>query len=176
MKIYTRIGDKGLTSFYMGGKVSKSSARVEALGTLDELNASVGVCVSHSKSKEIRKLLRKIQNELFNIGAEVASPKTQSFILKKSEITKLEKSIDFYSLSLPALTQFILPGGTVNSSFLHFARTIVRRAERAIVLLSESENINPQILSYLNRLSDLLFVLARYSNFSDNTPDLNWVK
>lgn len=180
MKIYTKTGDKGETSLYGGSRVSKSSCDIEALGNLDELNAYLGVVDAVCSHKDIKKILFKIQNELFSIGAEVAMNKSQvksskkTFKLGKSEVSSIEKSIDSYEAKLLKLTSFILPGGSVLSSHFQYARAVCRRTERSLVALSEVSTLNRNILSYINRVSDLLFVLARYSNKLENCEDVKW--
>ena len=181
-KIYTKRGDKGETSLIFGERVSKDHQRIKAYGSIDELNAALGLAVSTIKNGKLYKLLQNIQNELFNVGAELASPrklkkKTNKYYhLEQSKILELESIIDLYNEKLPPLRSFILPYGTFTSSALHLARTICRRAERETVSLSKQEKINPNILIYLNRLSDLLFVLARYVNKKAKISDTLWKK
>ncbi len=175
-KIYTRGGDKGLTSLGDGKRVKKNSKRVRAYGDIDEANASIGLA-SCFCSQEINKILRKIQNHLFDIGGDLCIPdkdgrkKTLSF--SKTATFYLEKELDKINEKLESLNSFILPGGTKSSSFLHMARTIVRRSERSIAELNSNEKINPEIIKYINRLSDFLFVAARIENKKHG--DILWV-
>lgn len=182
MKIYTKTGDKGKTSLFGGERVDKNHDRLNAYGTSDELNSILGICISHSNSEILKKLLTDIQHDLFNIGAVLATPTDKRDNnnaineLEKSRIEKLESIIDDLTSELPELREFILPGGSKCSSFLHFARTVCRRLERLVVALSNDVEIDNKIIIYLNRLSDLLFVLARYENFANKTPDITWQK
>lgn len=168
MKIYTKTGDKGKTALCDGKRISKSSLRVQAYGDLDELNSSIGFAISVNESKKINAILSLIQKDLFILGSHMAtcSPKMQKVLPKfgKFKITHLEKIIDEISEKLKPIKRFILPAGTRSASSLHIARTVCRRAERTCVLLSEKEEIFEQTIPYLNRLSDLLFILARYAN------------
>lgn len=178
MKIYTKTGDDGSTSVFGGTRVTKNNIRINAYGTIDELNSVIGIALANKISNETKFELEKIQNTLFQIGSELASPENvKSDIIKKTsedEIKYLESLIDKFDEKLPPLNNFILPGGNKSASYLHLARTICRRAERIIVELKENENINNHILVYLNRFSDLLFVLARYENFVTSTPEIVW--
>ncbi|MCB9217871.1 MAG: cob(I)yrinic acid a,c-diamide adenosyltransferase [Ignavibacteriales bacterium] len=178
MKIYTKTGDDGNTSLFGGERVKKNNLRIEAYGSIDELNASLGLVIANKASKETSEILEFLQNTLFRIGAELATPenvKSNAIIeISSEEIEKLEKLIDKFDSNLPELKHFILPGGSISSSFLHFSRTICRRAERKIVELIEIEKINNNILIFINRLSDLLFILARYENFVSSTPEKEW--
>ncbi|MCP3033387.1 cob(I)yrinic acid a,c-diamide adenosyltransferase [Halobacillus sp. A1] len=171
MRIYTRSGDKGQTSLIYGDRVAKNDLRVEAYGTCDEANSSIGAALSHltredwSEKESFLKAMHKIQTILFHVGAELATPKGKEVMweLKKEHIEELESYIDQWDEHLAPLKNFILPSGHEASAGLHMARTIVRRAERLAVALEEELN-NPLVVSYLNRLSDLLFVAARYIN------------
>ncbi|MBA2176562.1 cob(I)yrinic acid a,c-diamide adenosyltransferase [Halobacillus locisalis] len=173
MRIYTRSGDKGQTSLIYGQRVSKDDLRVDAYGTCDEANSAIGVALSHLKGEEwegkesFMHDMQKIQTILFHVGAELATPKGKEvqWELKKEHIDGLERSIDAWDEELPPLKNFILPSGHQASAGFHFARTVVRRAERSAVGLGD-EIDNPYVVSYLNRLSDLLFVAARYVNKS----------
>ena len=177
VKIYTRAGDRGETKLASGDKVSKDHPRLAAYGDLDELNSCLGVASSFIKDPKINKVLQEIQNELFNIGAELASlGKSQKLLLDKNQIDKMESLIDFYDKSLSDLHTFIIPGGTKEASFLHLARTICRRTEREVVSLTKKEKINPKITPYLNRLSDFLFVIARYLNKKAKIKEIPWKK
>jgi len=166
-KIYTKTGDKGDTSLFAGGRVSKDTLRLEAYGTVDELNSVIGVVRSLQGDKTVERILIQLQNDLFIAGADLATPlSSNNRIIKRitaSYITKLEKTIDRLDASLPTLKAFILPAGSTVTSFFHLARTVCRRGERCIVRLSKQENIGTSLIVYFNRLSDLLFVLARYN-------------
>ncbi|UOQ92633.1 cob(I)yrinic acid a,c-diamide adenosyltransferase [Halobacillus shinanisalinarum] len=170
MRIYTRSGDKGKTSLIYGDRVAKNDLRVEAYGTCDEANSAIGVALSHlvredwTEKDAFLTAMQKIQTILFHVGAELATPKGKkvTWELKKGHIDDLEQYIDEWDTSLAELNNFILPSGHEASAGLHMARTIVRRAERTAVALEEE--VNPLVVSYLNRLSDLLFVAARYVN------------
>lgn len=167
-----------------GGRMPKDHPRVEAYGTVDELNSTLGVAVSFMPSRSvIAKALGGIQNELFNIGSELASgtegkaaAAARLFIDEEAKIAALERLIDGYDAKVPALRTFILPSGSQAGAMLHLCRTVCRRAERAVVTLSHEEAVNPHILGYLNRLSDLLFVLARYVNKAARKPESEWRK
>ena len=182
VKIYTKRGDSGETSLIFGTKVSKDHPRIKACGSIDELNATFGTAISFNKEPRIVKILESIQNELFNIGAEIASQQKlrkntkEYYQLNKSKIDGLEIKIDQYDDKLPPLKTFILPSGTNAAALLHLARTVCRRAEREVVTLSKNEQVNPNILAYLNRLSDLLFVLARYTNRRSGRKEIPWQK
>lgn len=178
MKIYTKTGDKGETGLFGGDRVAKDAPRIEAYGTVDELNSLVGVIRALRPNRKIDRVLEKIQSDLFVLGADLATRETtkRSLIprISLSQITSLEKTIDSLQSSLRPLKAFILPGGTVVASHLHYARTICRRAERSTVRLSRTEDINENALVYLNRLSDLLFVLARYANYAAKKKEIKW--
>mgnify|MGYP003447722025 CR=1 FL=1 len=170
MKIYTKSGDKGTTSLVYGERVSKNDLRVEAYGTCDEANSMIGLAISLMQDaplqdiESVEKVFHKIQTELFHVGAELATPlgKKVHWQLENEHINFLETMIDEWDAELPPLTNFVLPGGHPCGAALHSARTITRRAERCAVGIEE---VNPLVLSYLNRLSDLLFVAARYVNY-----------
>ncbi|PLS05874.1 cob(I)yrinic acid a,c-diamide adenosyltransferase [Neobacillus cucumis] len=171
MKIYTKTGDKGTTSLVYGQRVAKNDMRVEAYGTCDETNSMIGLAMSYLKNENfkgkeiIENVYHKIQTNLFHVGAELATPKGKEvkWKLESDDIEHLEKNIDDWDSTLPALTNFILPGGHPAGAAFHVARTIARRAERCAVSLGD--DVNPIVLAYLNRLSDLLFVTARYVNY-----------
>ncbi|KGX88108.1 cob(I)yrinic acid a,c-diamide adenosyltransferase [Pontibacillus litoralis] len=171
MRIYTRGGDKGATSLIYGVRVPKNDARVDAYGTCDEANSMIGVALSHLKKEDIvdgeafMEMMHRVQTILFHVGAELATPKGKQvkWQVKQSHIEELEKQIDNWDEALPPLQNFILPSGHPASAALHTARTIVRRAERSAVAIQDELN-NPLVISYLNRLSDFLFVAARYVN------------
>jgi cob(I)alamin adenosyltransferase len=163
-KIYTRTGDKGTAGLVDGTRVSKSSPRMAAIGDVDEANAAIGVAIACMTDGDVAEQLRRIQNELFDLGADVATPGEVDGALRivASQVERLEREIDAMNAGLDPLQSFILPGGSPEVAALHFARTVVRRAERSAVVLAEAEQVNPDALSYLNRLSDHLFVAARY--------------
>ncbi len=164
-KVYTRTGDKGLTSLIGGKRVSKDSSRVSAYGEVDELNAVLGIVRSQAKDREIKRIISIIQNDLFIVGADLASPMDiRAPRIKPNSIKRLERIIDKFLKELDPLKEFILPTGTGAGHYLHLARTVSRRAERGIVKLKREEKINENVLKYLNRLSDLLFVMARIEN------------
>jgi cob(I)alamin adenosyltransferase len=178
-KIYTKTGDKGLTTLGNGKKVSKASLRVEAYGEIDELNSAIGVVVStkNNKQKSINNELIQVQKDLFEIGASLADSKKADRSLNtylRQRVLDFEKEIDLFSKDLPSLTHFIIPGGGISGANLHLARTICRRAERKIVDLSKKEAIQDQMIIYLNRLSDLLFIFARYINYKEKEKELIW--
>jgi cob(I)alamin adenosyltransferase len=163
-KIYTRTGDGGSAGLVDGSRVTKSSLRMIAIGEVDESNAAIGVAIAALGGGETALQLLSIQNDLFDLGADVATPGDVDGALRivASQVARLEIEIDEMNGTLEPLTSFILPGGAAAVAALHFARTVVRRAERAAVALHESEPLNPQLLAYLNRLSDHLFVAARF--------------
>jgi len=163
-KIYTRTGDGGSAGLVDGSRVSKSSLRMTAIGEVDESNAAIGVAIAALEDGPIPGQLREIQNDLFDLGADIATPGEIDGALRilGSQVQRLERDIDLMNTGLAPLESFILPGGSPGVAALHLARTIVRRAERAAVALNEAEPLNPQLLAYLNRLSDHLFVAARH--------------
>jgi cob(I)alamin adenosyltransferase len=174
-KLYTRTGDDGTTGLIGGKRVSKDSPRIEACGSLDELNALLGVTRSHALPMRIDRILLHIQEQLFSIGAEIATPDEVGRGYSEfggEAVRSLENEIDALEISLPPLKRFILPGGAIAAAELHLARAVTRRAERQCVSLARIETRNPQILRYLNRLSDLCFVLARYVNRQYSIPEL----
>ena len=163
MKIYTKTGDKGTTSFLGGGLVRKDDARIETLGSLDELNSVIGVTLCFIEDEKLREILTKVQNDLFTLGADIASMGIPHIPKVTTEhVTEIEKAIDELEEKLGLPKKFILPGGTMSSSFLHLCRATTRRAERSLV--SIGEGINPQLLCYMNRLGDFFYVLARQAN------------
>ncbi|MEP3247848.1 MAG: cob(I)yrinic acid a,c-diamide adenosyltransferase [Sneathiella sp.] len=177
-KIYTRGGDKGQTSLGTGTRVSKHDTRVEAYGDVDELNAIIGLARLTAR-EEVDGMLSRIQNDLFDLGAdlctpEVENPKYPPLRMVEEQTTRLEKEIDSLNSELEPLNSFILPGGSNISANLHHARTVCRRAERRMVSLADIEKINDFSISYINRLSDFLFVLARYEN-EKGARDILWV-
>jgi cob(I)alamin adenosyltransferase len=173
-KIYTRGGDSGLTSLGDGKRVEKHSLRIRAYGEIDEVNSILGIVVCYC-NEFLKKIILKIQNDLFDIGADLCIPslKEKKIILNEQNIFFLEKELDKMNNKLKKLESFILPGGTKASSFLHYARTVTRRCERTIVELSSKEKINQNVIKYINRLSDLLFVAARIENIEDG--DILWI-
>jgi cob(I)alamin adenosyltransferase len=181
-KLYTRSGDLGETALFGGGRVPKDHPRVEAYGSVDELNSTLGVAVSFLRQRRIAAALQSVQNELFNIGSELASesgPKAEKgrlFVDPEGKIGALERLIDEYDAKVPPLRTFVLPSGSQAGALLHLARGVCRRAERAVVRLSRQEDVNPHLVVYLNRLSDLLFVLARYVNRAARRPETPWRK
>jgi cob(I)alamin adenosyltransferase len=185
MKIYTKTGDDGSTGLFGGQRVSKSSARVDAYGTVDELNSVLGLAraaLSNTPAADLDPLLCDIQSALFTLGADLATPlpppdaKDRALIdrIQATDVATLEAAIDAHDATLPPLRAFILPGGSHPAAWLHLARTTCRRAERLCVSLSASEDLGPFIVQYLNRLSDLLFVLARAANHLLSVPDVPW--
>tara|TARA_X000000950_G_scaffold288768_1_gene407241 strand:+ start:799 stop:1347 length:549 start_codon:yes stop_codon:yes gene_type:complete len=173
-KIYTRGGDKGSTSLGDGSRVDKSSARIKAYGEVDEANSSIGIAVAFSSSK-IKNILLAVQNDLFDVGADLCFPTQQKkkLTILSNRVVFLEDEIDKLNKDLSKLESFILPGGTRSSSFLHLSRSLVRRAERSIVELDKGEEVNPNVIKYINRLSDFLFVAARFENKKEG--DILWV-
>ena len=181
-KIYTKTGDKGLTGLADGSRVKKHNLRTSAYGTVDELNSIIGITVNLlniKKSNELKLLLNKIQNDLFDLGADLSTPHSDKenynpLRIVESQVKNLEKIIDKYNKHLKPLNSFVLPGGNEISAWLHLARTVARRAERDICKLSEKEKINKFALIYLNRLSDLLFVISRFAN-NNGKKDVLWI-
>ena len=163
-KIYTRTGDGGSAGLVDGSRVSKSSLRMTAIGEVDEANAAIGLAIAALGHDDVAERLLRIQNDLFDLGADVATPGEVEDALRivSPQVDRLEREIDEMNASLDPLTNFILPNGSQGVSTLHLARAVVRRAERAAVALHEAEPLNPQLLAYLNRLSDHLFVAARF--------------
>ncbi|NLX11454.1 MAG: cob(I)yrinic acid a,c-diamide adenosyltransferase [Chloroflexi bacterium] len=178
MKIYTKTGDEGETSLFAGGRVSKAHLRLHAYGTVDELNAILGLVVAQNLTSELHEALVRVQDDLFVVGADLATPldAEAKWIVRVSEamVTRLEHEIDVWESGLPALKNFILPGGGMAGAFLHQARTVCRRAERWLVALQESEDVNLHTLHYLNRLSDWLFVAARVGNRDEGRSESTW--
>jgi cob(I)alamin adenosyltransferase len=181
MKIYTKTGDTGQTGLFGGPRVAKDDLRIEAYGSVDELNAVIGLARCEKLPKDIDSQLAQIQNELFDLGAELATPNPATHHmtgLGSKQIEAIEQAIDRHEAALPQLREFILPGGCRAAAALHLARTVCRRAERRLVTLvrSSSAPVSPELTIYLNRLSDLLFVLARAANAAAGTPDVPWRK
>lgn len=183
MKIYTRTGDRGETGLFGGGRVPKAHLRVEAYGTVDELNAVLGLCVEGVQDGGIREKLARVQQDLFNLGASLATPGAEDGTARPAlpplpggRVEEMEAWIDGATGEVPQLRAFILPGGTRGAGLLHLARTVCRRAERAVVRLDQEESTHPGVLPYLNRLSDLLFALARLENGRQGVADVLWEK
>ena len=181
VKIYTKSGDGGQTSLFGGSRVSKDDSRVAAYGDVDELNSSIGVAFVTDPVDLEHDLLTGIQRDLFSLGAQLASPDTEKAAkglektaIPDARITELESAIDRIEDELTELSSFILPGGTTKSARLHFARSVCRRAERSVVALGRREVVPAVAVTYLNRLSDLLFVIARLANHRSNVPDIKW--
>jgi cob(I)alamin adenosyltransferase len=179
MKIYTKGGDQGETGLLGGVRVPKDDLRIKTYGTLDELNAVLGIVLaSQDVSGEIRSKVLRVQGELFQFGAELATPpgkKNLAAVLEATHITQLENEIDAMELALSPLKTFILPGGSAPAAQVHFARTVARRAERELIALNRAESLRPSLLQYMNRLSDYLFVLARFINHQSGHADVPWV-
>lgn len=174
-KIYTRTGDKGETSLFGGKRVSKTHQRITAIGSIDELNAALGLVQSLIRSKPLKSALETIQIHLFTIGAELANPGS-SAEAKAANISFLEQQIDNLDAKLPQLQNFILPGGSLEASQSQLARSVARRAEREVLKLNSTKKVNSESLKYLNRLSDFLFVLARYLNRTSKNREIIWRK
>lgn len=180
MKIYTKTGDEGKTSLIGGTRVSKSSLRIESYGTVDELNSFVGVAFDHSTDEHSREILKEIQDRLFTIGSELACDPEKTIKMKlpdlhESDIELLEKEMDTMDETLPVMKNFILPAGLPVVSFLHVARSVCRRAERRCIELQQHDGkVDALIIKYLNRLSDYLFVLSRYTAMISDAPEIIW--
>jgi cob(I)alamin adenosyltransferase len=177
-KIYTRTGDEGKTSLGDGTRLPKFHLRVTAYGGIDEANSVLGVAILHVADREVLLLLRHIQNDLFDVGADLCRPETPGsekapLRIIEDQVAWLENQIDRFNADLEPLTTFVLPGGCPASAHLHHARTVTRRAERDVVRLAAEEAVNPAVLRYVNRLSDLLFVLARFLN-DQGKEDVRW--
>lgn len=171
-KIYTRTGDDGTTGLGDGTRVPKDHARVEAFGTVDELNSVLGLLLSELPNDETHAALTRIQHTLFDLGGELCIPGRS--VLTETQVTGIENLLDRLNAGLAPLKEFILPGGTRAASLCHLARSVCRRAERRVYTLSRSESVSPVSLKYLNRLSDLLFVMARATNQSSSVADVLW--
>ena len=178
MKVYTKTGDAGTTSLVGGKRVPKDCARLESYGTIDELNAQVGLLLTYVSEPVDRETLIGIQNNLFVIGAQLATeaPQVPSVVITSVDVTKLEQSIDAASEGLPKWRGFTLPGGCRPAALAHVCRTICRRAERRILALNSSEEVAPELLAYVNRLSDYFYVLALRLNFLQGTDEILWHK
>ena len=183
-KIYTKTGDKGETSLYGGTRVSKAAARVESYGTLDELNAFIGLAKAEISDEKVLNQLQKIQFDLFTVGSEAATPTDKmllangksrlDLLISEKEITELELWMDDFDAELEPLRFFILPSGGKAAATFHVCRTVCRRAERAMVFLNETEEVRPELIKYLNRLSDYLFILARYISKISGEKEEYW--
>ena len=179
MKIYTKTGDRGDTRLFDGTKVRKYDDRVEAYGAIDELNSFIGAAAAFLQDPALMAMLAEIQKDLFSVGAQLADPgfRDQSrakFQLDPGRIAALENAIDSFETELPPLRQFILAGGGHGGALLHVARTVCRRAERRVVSLSEKVEVHPNVIVYLNRLSDFLFVIARLVNHREGKQEILW--
>ena len=179
-RIYTRAGDGGLTSLGDGERVSKNDARIRAYGAVDETGAAIGVAVAARLEEDSAALLRRVQNDLFDLGADLAVPagstrgrQRERLRIGDAHVAALETACDHHLARLAPLTSFVLSGGTPQAAALHVARTVCRRAEREVVALGETEEVTPQAMAYLNRLSDLLFLLARVHN-DEGRGDVMW--
>ncbi len=181
MKIYTKTGDKGETGLFGGERVSKNNLRLNAYGSIDELNSFLGLALIEVSNNEIKNVLKDLQNKLFVLGSDLATPETEKNAklkitrLPDSYITDTEKTIDKFEAQLDELKNFILPGGSKGSALLHVCRTISRRVEREVVALNNTEHIGENIVIFLNRLSDLFFVLSRFENKYSKIPDTKWI-
>ena len=180
MRIYTKTGDKGETGLFSGERVSKDSLRISVYGTIDELNSFIGYAIIEIKDQSVKDNLLKIQNYLFTIGSDLATPETEKNAklniqrTPESYCKEIEKMIDHYDSQLDELKNFILPGGSKSAALFHICRTVCRRTEREVVTLKKSVTIGDNILIFLNRLSDLFFVLSRFENKVSNHPDTIW--
>ncbi len=182
-RIYTKTGDKGTTALGDGRRVAKDTLRIEAFGAVDELNAALGLAITGAGDGATSEILKRVQNDLFDVGADLCVPqrpgrgraggKRTVLRITPAHVQPLEETIDRLNAGLRPLRSFVLPGGTQGSAWLHLARTICRRAERCAVRLSRRETVNPQVIVYLNRLSDLLFVMARVAN-DGGRSDVLW--
>ena len=178
-RVYTRTGDGGTTGLGTGARVPKTNVRIEAYGTVDELNATLGVVLAAPTHPRLAPAVRRIQNELFHLGADLCVPEADKASrpgprVEAAHVTALERLMDELSQELEPLDNFVLPGGTLAAAQYHVARTICRRAERTVLRLAEAESVGPHVVPYLNRLSDTLFVLARVENRLAGAPDVLW--
>jgi cob(I)alamin adenosyltransferase len=178
-KVYTRTGDNGTTGLGAGGRVAKDSPRIEAYGTVDELNSQIGLVLASGVNDDIAAALRSIQNDLFHLGSDLCVPEEEKErrpvpSIEERHVAGLESLMDRLSEELPPLENFVLPGGTPGAAQLHVARTVCRRAERLVVALARREPVGPHTVKYLNRLSDALFVMARHENKRRGVPDVLW--
>ena len=178
-KVYTRTGDDGTTSLGGGARVPKDSARIEAYGTVDELNSAIGVALADGLVPEVAGPLERIQNDLFHLGADLCireedKARTPAPRVEQRHVDELERLMDRLSEDLAPLENFVLPGGSRGAAALHLARTVCRRAERLVIALSREEPVGPLTVAYVNRLSDALFVMARFENHRRGVPDVLW--
>ncbi len=178
-RVYTRTGDDGTTGLGGGQRVPKDSARIEAYGTVDELSSTLGAAIAAGLDGRLVSTLERVQNDLFNLGSDLCILEEDKVrmpvpVVEERHVLALETLMDELSAVLPPLDNFILPGGTPGAAHLHVARTVCRRAERLVLTLSRTEAIGPHTLVYLNRLSDALFVMARYENHQKGVPDVLW--
>ena len=171
-KITTRTGDDGTTGLADGSRLAKDSPRIIAIGTVDELNSQLGLLLTETLSPALRKSLSGIQHELFELGGELAMP--SRIFIHENHVVRLEKRLERYNANLPPLKEFILPGGSRAAALCHVTRTVCRRAERDCVSLGRTETVSPALLQYLNRLSDLLFVISRVINGEQQVADVQW--
>lgn len=183
MKIYTRTGDRGETALFGGGRVRKDHVRVEAYGTVDELNATIGWTIANVKDESIRERLEMLQHDLFVLGSDLATPppadgrrRPETPDLPSGRVEEMEQWMDEADGELAPLRAFVLPGGSPGGAALHVARTVCRRAERAVVTLAESDEVDEVVITWLNRFSDLLFTLARLENHRCGINDVEWQK
>jgi cob(I)alamin adenosyltransferase len=178
MKIYTKTGDSGETSLFGGGRVSKSNQRIKSYGTVDELNSNLGRTRAADLTEDTYSVLEELQSHLFVLGADLATPpnsKAKTQRIQEDDVTQIEQWIDQFDEEIPPLKHFILPGGTEGASLLHICRTVCRRAERCCVeAKQDGEAISAEAIKFLNRLSDLLFVLARYENLQNGINETAW--
>jgi len=176
MKIYTKTGDDGNTGLQGDFRISKSHSRIMAYGTVDEANAAIGVALTHPLDDDIKQLLSQIQNDLFLLGSDLSNQNLNDLNnrISVSMVEKIETSIDMFELELPPITNFILPGGNAAAAQIHQVRTIIRRAETLVVKLSDKDEINSNCIKYLNRLSDLMFVMGRLINKRNGVEDIIW--
>jgi cob(I)alamin adenosyltransferase len=180
MKIYTKTGDRGDTGLFGGERVDKDDARVDAYGSVDELNAVIGTARAAGLPEAVDRIVAEVQGELFVLGAELSSvpgkeDKLRMSLLSATEIERLEQAIDAAEAGLPELRSFVLPAGTAGAAALHHARTVCRRAERRVITARRTTPIRDEVVVYLNRLSDLLFVLARRTNHAASVADVPWL-
>ncbi len=173
-KIYTRTGDDGTTGLGDGSRVRKDAPRVQAYGDVDELNSIIGIVLAHQPLKEIQTALQTIQHHLFDLGGELSVPGMA--LIQDADIAWLEQTLDHLNAGLPMLKEFVLPGGSPTAAFLHQARTVCRRAERQCIQATQNENFRTEVIRYLNRLSDLLFVMARLQCRHEQGREVLWNK
>lgn len=179
MKIYTKTGDKGMTSLVGGTRVAKTDARLEAYGTVDELNAHLGLLVAYLSDGDDKTFLRQVQDTLFAVGSHLATDRRKTelkaaSIITPGQVEEVERAIDSIDRLLPPLTAFVLPGGSLGAAQCHVCRTVCRRAERRILALADEVEIAPELLAYVNRLSDYLFVLSRKINLDADKDEIFW--